>query len=100
MIKKEETEAIIEIVEDIICDVTGKSILADVEDDDYVYHCSLTLMKIKKSDVITEDFQESIEFQSSEMCKEVYDKTIDYLKSLGGKVPSNFENNEPKSDLN
>lgn len=92
MIKKVEQDAVVELISDVICDVSKKSIFEDETSDGFVYLCTLTCIKISKEDIINSNYDNAIEMESSELSKEIYDKTISFLNKMGGNLPSHKEN--------
>lgn len=93
MLKKKETiyHSVREELEDMVCDVTKKSLIKNRESEDVISFATLTLTTITKESLLKGDEGDALKIESSDLSEETYKEIMQFLRAKGAVVPSYYQ---------
>lgn len=93
MLKKKETiiHIVKEELEDMVCDVTKKSLIKNRENEDVVSFATLTLTTMTKESLLKGDEGDALKIESSDLSEETYKEIMQFLRAKGAIVPSYYQ---------
>ena len=90
-VTKEKAEKIVvDELQNIKCDICGRNLLKGKDEDEEVSVATLRFSKSSAEMVREEGFKTPYECESSDFCEKCYRKIVEFVKKLGGKVPSYY----------
>jgi hypothetical protein len=88
--QKLETEQL----ENIKCDICGRNLVKGKDDEENVAVATFRFSHTTIESVREKGFEEPLKCESSDFCEKCYKKIMEFIKKLGGKVPSYYFSEE------